>query len=76
MGLEKSDWVAEAVAELPPMCRIAEVSGVVRLGPRQIKRLIAVGRIHAVRNVESGSSPLLVPRSEVERYLRSLEVAA
>ena len=34
--------------------------------------MIAVGRLKALRARESGSSRVLIPRVEIERYLRSL----
>jgi excisionase family DNA binding protein len=46
-----------------------------RLGrsERSVRRLIATGRLRAVRVASSGSSPVLIARSEIDRFLRELE---
>lgn len=68
------DWIADVVAQLNPLTSAAEASNALRTSPRNLRRLIAAGRLRAVRAHESGSSRVLVPRLEIERYLRSLEV--
>jgi excisionase family DNA binding protein len=71
-----SDWVADVVAKLHPLCTAGEAANALRTSTRNLRRMIADGRLGAVRAVESGSSRVLVPRAEIERYLRSLFVEA
>lgn len=70
------DWIADVVGQLRPMTTAEEASTVLRTSPRNLRRMIADGRLRAVRSRETGSSRVLVPRVEIERYLRSLEVSA
>jgi excisionase family DNA binding protein len=65
-------WVTDATAHLPPLLRINEVGAALRTHVRTVRRLIAAGRIRALRSREAGSSRVLVPRAEVARYLQSL----
>lgn len=71
---QKTDWIADVVAQLSPLTSAAEASNALRTSPRNLRRMIADGRLRAVRSYESGSSRVLVPRLEIERYLRSLGV--
>ncbi len=66
------DWIAETVATVPPLATAKEAASVLRTSTRNLRRMIVDGRIRAVRAQESGSSPVLVPRGEIERYLRGL----
>jgi excisionase family DNA binding protein len=68
-----TDWVDEAVSALPPLATVAEAVTLLRTTRRNFYRLVAARRIRTVRPVESGSSKHLIPRSELARYLRSLE---
>jgi excisionase family DNA binding protein len=70
------DWISDVIGQLRPMTTAAEASTALRTSPRNLRRMIADGRLRAVRSRESGSSRVLVPRVEIERYLRSLEVSA
>ena len=70
------DWVDEAVAELPSIVTVSEAIAVLRCSRRHLYRHVSRGRIHAVRPEDSGSSRLLIPRREIARFLRSLEVTA
>jgi excisionase family DNA binding protein len=70
----KRQWVTETVAGLPPRVTTEELVTLLRVGRRQVYRLIANGRLHAVKHTTGGSSPNLVPRASVEEYLCSLEV--
>jgi excisionase family DNA binding protein len=72
-GGQLGDWVGEALSGLPPMVTTSEATTLLRTSRRNLYRLVARGRLHAVRAAEAGSSPLLIPRSSLERYLRSLE---
>lgn len=67
-----SDWVDEAVAELPPLSTVEEARALLRTSRRHFYRLVKSGKIEAVKAVEAGRSPLLIPRAEVARYLRSI----
>jgi excisionase family DNA binding protein len=67
------DWIGEVVADLKPLATVKEAIVVLRTSRRNIYRLIAAGKIHAVRPAEEGSSPYLIPRASIEKYLRSLE---
>jgi len=63
--------LAEIAAILPLLATIVEVADLLRVNPRTLKRYIASGRIRSVR-ADAGSSRVLIPRAEVERYLRGL----
>jgi excisionase family DNA binding protein len=68
------DWIADAVASLPPIARIEEVAAVIRMSRHTILRLIARGQLRAVKGASaSGPARVLIPRAEVARYLQSLE---
>jgi excisionase family DNA binding protein len=71
----QADWISETVAQLEPLATATEAAKVLRTSPRNLRRMIVDGRIHAVRGRESGSSRVLVPRVEIERYLRGLVVS-
>lgn len=71
-----TDWIADAVGTLAPLATVAETCAVLRTSTRNLRRMIATGRLKALRARESGSSRVLVPRVEIERFLRSLEVQA
>jgi len=70
------DWIAETISGLPALTTAAEASAVLRTTPRNLRRHIAAGRIRAIRAEESGSSRVLVPRAELERFLRACAGAA
>lgn len=76
MPTPNPDWISDVVGALRPMTTTAEASSALRTSPRNLRRMIADGRLRAVRPREAGSSRVLVPRREIERYLRSLEVSA
>jgi len=68
-----ADWIADAVAGLPPLSTARETAAVLRTSLRNLRRMIVDGRLHAVRARETGSSRVLIPRAAIERYLRDLE---
>lgn len=68
-------WVADVLASCPPMLTYADVANVLRCSPRTVSRLIADGRLVAVRTVPGGSSRVTVPRAELRKYLSSLGAA-
>jgi excisionase family DNA binding protein len=65
------DWIAETIRELKPLATASEAANVLRMSTRHLRRMITSGRITAVRARESGASRVLVPRSEIERFLRA-----
>jgi excisionase family DNA binding protein len=67
-----SDWISDTVASLKPLTTADEAANALRTSPRTIKRMIADGRLTAVRARESGSSRVLIPRAEISRYLLGL----
>jgi excisionase family DNA binding protein len=69
-----ADWIADAVGALKPLATVNEACDVLRTSSRNLRRMIATGRLKALRARESGSSRVLIPRVEIESYLRSLEV--
>jgi excisionase family DNA binding protein len=69
-----ADWIADAVSALRPLATVNETCAVLRTSTRNLRRMIATGRLRAVRSRVGGSSRVLVPRVEIETYLRSLEV--
>jgi len=66
-----TDWIAEVVRELPSLATAEEAARALRTSPRNLRRMIAAGRIVAVRSRDSGSSRVLVPRSAIASYLAS-----
>ena len=66
------DWITEAVSTLPPICTAKEAATVLRTTGRNLRRMIARGRLLGVHGAEGGSSRLLVPRASIESYLRGL----
>jgi len=71
-----TDWISDVVADLPALATAAETSKALRTSPRNLRRHIAAGRLVAIRAEESGSSRVLVPRAEIERFLRACAGAA
>lgn len=67
-----TDWIEDALAALPPLVTVAEAMTVLRTSRRNVYRLTATGRVKALRDQPAGSSRLLIPRSELARYLRAL----
>lgn len=49
---------------------LAEAAELLRCHPRTVRRLIATGRLRALRLSLRGSSKVLVARAEAERFLR------
>ncbi|MES1186900.1 MAG: helix-turn-helix domain-containing protein [Myxococcales bacterium] len=61
------DWIAETVADLPPLATAAEAAKALRTSPRNLRRHVAAGRLKALRAEEAGSSRVLIPRAEIAR---------
>lgn len=72
--MSSPDWITEVIATVPPLADIRETGKAIRKSKQSVRRLVRTGRLHGVRAVESGSSPVLISRSSIEKYLRSLEV--
>jgi excisionase family DNA binding protein len=72
----QKDWVDEVVSAIPPIATVKETLNALRVSRRTFYRLVAKGAIKTVRPTEGGTSPHLVPRAEIARYLRGLEVGA
>ena len=66
------DWISETVATLAPICTAKEAATVLRTSPRNLRRMVSLGRLEGVHAAEGGSSRLLVPRASIESYLRGL----
>jgi excisionase family DNA binding protein len=64
-----SKAAAQAVAHLPPLCTVTETAKTFRTSTRNVKRWIACGRLQAARVVRNGGSPLLIPRTAIEKLL-------
>ncbi len=65
-------WVADAVAELPPLvteARAAELLGVSR---RTLRSWRAAGRLSGVKTTASQSGRVIYPRAELARFLAEL----
>ena len=73
---KRSDWVDDALVGLPPLLTASEVIALLRTTRRNFYRLVALGCIRTVRPKDAGSSRHLIAKTEVARYLRSLEAAA
>jgi len=71
MSTPPIDWIKEAIAELPALTTAKECASALRTTPRNLRRHIAAGRLNAIRAEETGSSRVLIPRSEIERFLRA-----
>lgn len=70
------DWIADTVSQLQPLTTTKEAAAALRTSPRNLRRMIVDGRINAVRAQDAGSSRVLIPRTEIGRYLRGLLVSA
>lgn len=73
---EMPEWIAEAIAPLPPIATAAEVCAVLRVSRAKVSRLVTTGELRAVRTRESGSARVLIPREAVAAYLATLESGA
>jgi excisionase family DNA binding protein len=60
--------VAVPLSELPTLCTVAEAAKALRQSVYTVHRYIAAGRFRAAR-LDSGSSRVLIPRSELERLV-------
>jgi len=67
------DWIADAVSGLAPLVTISEAGAVLRTSVRNMRRIVSAGRLASLKQCEGGSSRVLIPRAELERYLRSLQ---
>lgn len=67
-----TDWVEDTIANLPPLARVPEVTAVLRVSSRTLRRMVAAGKIRGVKlGAGKGSDAVLIPRVELARFLRS-----
>lgn len=66
-------WIADAVRDLPPLCTAKEAAAFLRVSERTLARYMAAGLIKAVQRPAEGSARVLIPRTELARYLSRLE---
>ena len=64
------DLAAEVVAALPPLATTEETAACLRVSLRTLRRRIADGHFRTIRDQDAGGSRVLIPRTEVERYIR------
>ncbi len=64
--------IADAVKSLPPLCTVKEASTVLRISERHLRRMVDAGRLRTLKNVDAGSSRVLVPRTELGRLLAEM----
>lgn len=64
------DWIADIIAGLAPLVTASEAATALRTSTRTLRRMVVDGRIGALRAKEAGSSRVLIPRCEIESYLR------
>lgn len=62
-------YLEDLRASLAPLLLVGEAAEAMRMHPRTLQKFIARGVIKAVRAQQAGSSRVLVPRSEVIRFL-------
>jgi excisionase family DNA binding protein len=62
------EQMAATVTTQPELLTIREVAAVLKLSPRQVRRLIALGKLPAVRLGDPGAS-VRVDRAELEAWL-------
>ncbi|HEY4158686.1 MAG TPA: helix-turn-helix domain-containing protein, partial [Polyangiaceae bacterium] len=65
-------WIADSLKDTSALLTTEELVVVLRMSRRQLYRLFADGRLKTVQHAEGGRN--LVARTEVARYLGSLEV--
>jgi excisionase family DNA binding protein len=77
-SLARADWIADTLADLPALLTTDEACTALRVSRRNLYRWISTGRLHAVKTAagNTGGGRVLVPRTAVAAYLRSLESAA
>lgn len=68
------EWIAEVLDGLPPLLTLGELAKTLRVSQRTVRRLIDAGRLFRVRSRETGPSRVLIPRSSLREYLRSLDL--
>lgn len=73
--MKPSAWIDDALADVPALATADEVRAVLRLSRRHLYRLLAAGKLHAVK-MGVGSSRVLIPRSALRDFLANMEAAA
>lgn len=74
--MHATDWVETILADLPPLVTVDEAMTALRCSRRSLYRLTSGGRLLALRQEHAGSSKLLIPKTSIAAYLRSLQEAA
>jgi excisionase family DNA binding protein len=69
------DYLRDVEASLAPLNTIPEVCKITRLGDSTLRQAIKRGEMRTLRRAPTGSSRVLIPRSEVIRYLTEREAA-
>lgn len=67
--LKIPDYLRDVEATLAPLNTVDEVCRVARIGDSTLRQAIKRGEIKALRRAPTGSSRVLIPRSEVLRFL-------
>lgn len=70
--VEDPTWLADVLAECPPLLTLDEVASLLRVDRRTVERRIAAKHFSTIRHVDSGTAARLVPRAEIGRYLSRL----
>jgi excisionase family DNA binding protein len=68
----EAEWLSAILTELPPLLTAEEAASLLRTSRRNLQRWIASGRLRAIAGGVGGSSRVLVPRTEIARFLASL----
>lgn len=66
--VEIPDHFRELAEKLPLMIGLQDAAKAMSMHPRSLQRLIAAGELQAVRSKLSGSSRVIIPRSELVRW--------
>jgi excisionase family DNA binding protein len=66
---EVPEYLRELVSELPVMVGIKQAAAVLNMHARTVQRILAAGEMRGIRPKLSGGSRVIIPRSEIVRYL-------
>lgn len=64
------DFLEDLARSLPPTLSIEEVAKVLKCSKRAVSSKLQRHELRGIRSVESGSSRVIIPRSEVLRWMR------
>lgn len=71
MANEIPEHLVDVAKALPPLATIPEACAALRMGATTVRGLVRAGQLRAIRSSPTGSARLLIPRSEILRYLES-----